>query len=243
MAQTVGLATPNAAPNIPRVSSRFIRPYSPVPTKVPPAGDAWLHEPKLDGYRLQIVKDGSDVRLYSRRGSDLTKLLATVAAALQGLACRSAIIDAELVLPDAKGRPDFRDLHRGWRSAGAQLAVFAFDLLHRDGKDLRALPLIERRRRLTRLLARSDVPCLYLVDTFEDGPALLGQCEAMGFEGVVSKRRDAAYVSGVSKNWRKTKTETWRRANTERWRMFEGGSRYEVSRATQKVAKPMPKAR
>jgi hypothetical protein len=39
----------------------------------------------------------------------------------------------------------------------------------------------------------------------------------------VSKRRDAAYVSGMSKNWRKTKTEAWRKANTERWRMFEGG--------------------
>jgi bifunctional non-homologous end joining protein LigD len=187
---------------------------------VPPAGDAWLHEPKLDGYRLQIVNDGRSVSLYSRRGNDWTKRLEAIAAALQGLSCRSAIIDGELVLPDAAGRPDFYGLHRGWRSAGAQLAVFAFDLLHRDGKDLRALPLMERRRRLTRLLARSDVPCLYLVDTFEDGGALLRQCEAIGLEGVVSKRRDAPYVSGVSKNWRKAKTGAWRKANTERWRSF-----------------------
>jgi ATP-dependent DNA ligase len=70
------------------------------------------------------------------------------------------------------------------------------------------------------LLARSNVPCLYLVDTFEDGGALLRQCEAMGLEGIVSKRRDGAYVSGMSKNWRKTKTEAWRKANTERWRSF-----------------------
>ena len=160
------------------------------------------------------------MRLYSRRGNDWTQRLATIAEALQGIACRSAIIDAELVLPDAEGRPDFRGLHRGWRSAGAQLAVFAFDLLHRDGKDLRALPLMERRRRLTRLLARSDVPCLYLVETFEDGDALLRQCEALGLEGIVSKRWDAEYVSGMSKNWRKTKTEAWRKANTERWRSF-----------------------
>src|SRR5262245_17139875 len=93
-----------------------------------------------------------------------------------------------LYCPDSAGRPDFYGLHRGWRSVGGQLAVFAFDLLHRDGKDLCALPLKERRRRLTRLLARSDVPCLYLVETFENGAALLRQCEAMGFEGVVSKR-------------------------------------------------------
>jgi bifunctional non-homologous end joining protein LigD len=207
--------------HIPRVPPRFIPPCSPVPTKVPPAGDAWLHEPKLDGYRLQVVKEGLNVRLYSRRGNDWTKRLETIAAALQGLACRSAIIDAELVLPDSAGRPDFYGLHRGWRSAGAQLTVFAFDLLYRDGKDLRALPLMERRRRLARLLARSDVPCLYLVETFKDGGALLRQCERLGFEGIVSKRRDAAYVSGMSKNWRKTKTEAWRNANTERWRSFE----------------------
>jgi bifunctional non-homologous end joining protein LigD len=204
---------------------RFIPPCSPVPVKAPPTGLAWLHEPKFDGYRLQIIKEGRIVRLYSRRGNDWTRMLATVAEALHGIACRSAIIDAELVLPDAEGRPDFAGLHRGWRSAGAQLAVFAFDLLHRDGKDLRALPLMERRQRLTRLLARSDVLCLYLVETFEDGAALLRQCEALGLEGVVSKRCDAAYTSGVSKSWRKTKTGAWREANTERWRMFEGSSR------------------
>jgi ATP-dependent DNA ligase len=173
---------------------RFIPPCSPAPVKAPPTGDTWLHEPKLDGYRLQILKEGRNVRLYSRRGSDWSKLLATVVAALQGLASRTAIIDAELVLPDAKGRPDFRGLHRGWRSAGAQLPVLAFDLLHPDGRDLRALPLMERRRRLTRLPARADVPCLYLVDTFEDGGALLRHCEAIGLEDVVSKRRDASYV-------------------------------------------------
>jgi bifunctional non-homologous end joining protein LigD len=95
----------------------FISPCSPVPTKVPPAGDAWLHEPKLDGYRLQIVKDSRHARLYSRRGPDWTERLETIAAALQGLACRSAIIDAEIVLRDSSGRPDFRGLHRSWRSA------------------------------------------------------------------------------------------------------------------------------
>jgi bifunctional non-homologous end joining protein LigD len=92
---------------------------------------------KLDGYRLQIIKEGRNVRLYSRRGNDWTRRLVTVADALKGIACRSAIIDGELVLPDAEGRPDFAGLHRGWRSAGARLAVFAFDLLHRDGKELR----------------------------------------------------------------------------------------------------------
>jgi ATP-dependent DNA ligase len=45
----------------------FIKPCSPTAAKVPPKGDAWLHEPKPDGYRLQVVKDGRQVRLYSHR--------------------------------------------------------------------------------------------------------------------------------------------------------------------------------
>jgi ATP-dependent DNA ligase len=66
----------------------------------------------------------------------------------------------------------------------------------------------------------AGVLCLYLVETFEDGGALLRQCEAIRLEGIVSKRRDAAYVSSMSKNWRKTKTAAWRKANTKRWRSF-----------------------
>ena len=85
------------------------------------------------------------MRLYSRRGNDWTHLLDDSRRSPAGeIACRSAIIDAELVLPDAEGRPDFAGLHRGWRSAGEQLTVFAFDLMHRDGKDLRELPLMEK---------------------------------------------------------------------------------------------------
>jgi len=49
---------------------RFIQPCSPVTTKNMSAGDGWIHEPKLEGYRLQVVKDGPTVRLYSRRGHD-----------------------------------------------------------------------------------------------------------------------------------------------------------------------------
>ena len=49
---------------------RFIRPCSPVSAAKPPAGDMWLHEPKLDGYRLQVVKSGRAVQLYSRNGHD-----------------------------------------------------------------------------------------------------------------------------------------------------------------------------
>jgi bifunctional non-homologous end joining protein LigD len=56
-------------------------------TKTVPAGNAWLHEPKLDGYRLQIVKQGREVRLYSRNGNDWTTRLPILVEALKGIPC------------------------------------------------------------------------------------------------------------------------------------------------------------
>jgi bifunctional non-homologous end joining protein LigD len=165
---------------------RFIQPCRPIAAKTIPAGDAWQHEPKLDGYRLQVAKDGRAVRLYSRRGADWTKRLPALADALKAIPCRSAILDAELVLPSASGAPDFYGLLAGVGKRQHELAVFAFDLLSRDGRDLRTLPLIERRRRLQRLLGRSDIPCLYLMPSFEDGAQLLTTAEQFHLEGVVS---------------------------------------------------------
>ena len=119
------------------VSLRFIRPCSPIRATKPPAGDAWLHEPKLDGYRLQIVKSGRLVRLYSRNGHEWTKRFATLAEELAAIPGRSAVIDAELCFLTGAGAPDFAGLQLALRSRHHhKLTVFAFDLLHRDGVDL-----------------------------------------------------------------------------------------------------------
>jgi bifunctional non-homologous end joining protein LigD len=150
------------------VPPKFVRPCIPTTAKAIPRGDAWLHEPKLDGYRFQIVKDGRQVRLYSRNGADWTRRLPMLAEALQGLPCRSAVIDGELCLPGQGGAPDFRGLQAALRSRDDELAVFVFDLLHLNGNDLRPLPLHERRRRLIGLLGRADISCLHLVRAFED---------------------------------------------------------------------------
>ena len=201
------------------MSLRFIPPCSPIRAPKPPAGDVWLHELKLDGYRLQIVKDRREVRVFTRRGAEWTERLAAFADPFVALACRSAILDGELVLPDKTGAPDFRGLHRAVASSRHhELVFFAFDLLHRDGQDLRPLPLIERRRRLARLISRSEIPCLHLVEAFDDGAKLLEAAERMQLEGIVSKRRAAPYRSGESNDWRKVKTVAWREANRERWR-------------------------
>ena len=93
------------------------------------------------------------------------------------------MIDGELVFPTSEGHPDFRRLHAAMSDHRRQhmLAVFAFDLLHHDGEDLRAIPLIERRLKLTELVLRSDVHCLHPVQTFEAGAKLLVAASGMGW--------------------------------------------------------------
>src|SRR5262249_41214933 len=68
---------------------------------------------------------------------------------------------------------------------------------------------------------RAKVPCLHLVDAFDDGQKLLEAAEQHRLKGVVSKRRAAPYQSGPSGDWLKVKTQVWREANRERWRLFE----------------------
>ena len=84
---------------------------------------------------------------------------------------------------------------------------YAFDLLHLDGFDLRAAPLVERKRVLAGLLQEAgDIGPLFLSDHFEDDAATLfdKSCE-MGLEGIVSKLRNAPYKSGRTENWIKVK--------------------------------------
>jgi len=203
------------------VSFRFIQPCCPVTAKSVPAGDDWLHELKLDGYRLQIAKHGSTVRLYSCRGHDWSKRLVALSEALRGIPAHSAVLDAELCFPGPDGAPDFfRLLKAAFTNQGGELAVYAFDLLDLNGQDLKPLPLIERRQRLERLLNRTKVTCLHLIEGFDNGQKLFEAAERHRLEGVVSKRRDATYRSGECGDWVKVKTSAWRETNRERWRLF-----------------------
>ena len=113
-------------------SPRFVPPCKHVP-----AGESWVHEPKLDGYRLQVVKCGGKIRLYSRRGNVWTSRLPVLAEALTAVPASAVILDAELCLLRADGSPDFYRLQAAIGRRQHELAAYAFDLLHLDGEDLR----------------------------------------------------------------------------------------------------------
>jgi bifunctional non-homologous end joining protein LigD len=132
---------------------------------------------------------------------------------------RSLVIDGELVACDGDGRPDFYRLHFHRHDRG--LCVWAFGLLHHNGRDLRELPLLERKARLEKLILGANANWLLYSQGFDDGLRLLAQADRLGLEGVVSKRRDAPYRSGKQCGWVKVKCATCREANKERWRLFE----------------------
>jgi len=140
------------------------------------------------------------------------------------LPTRAAVLDGELCLFDDAGAANFRQLMAQMRTRApdeTQLMFFVFDLLHQDGVDLRQLPLSERKRDLHRLCRKSKMPIMREMQSFPDGAALLEHRNLMGFEGVVSKRPAARYISGPSRSWVKVKCEGWKRSNQHRAKLFE----------------------
>src|SRR5688572_11382152 len=139
-----------AAPT--RKSPAFITPMAAQVVKRLPEGDEWTYELKFDGYRALIIKDEQRVELRSRKNKDLTGMYPGIAAAGLRLNADQAVVDGEIVALDAQGTPSFQALqHRGSHPAH-QIVFYAFDLLHLDGKDLTAEPLLKRRARLVRVL-------------------------------------------------------------------------------------------
>ncbi len=168
----------------------------------------FVHELKLDGYRVQAHLQRGHVKLYTRSGLDWTTRFPTLVADIARLPAEALVIDGEIISADADGRPSFAalqdDLRRGRRD---HMLYYAFDLLHVDGFDMRAAPLIERKQVLEALLseARTTAARVLYSEHFDDGAKLYARVSAMGLEGVVSKRADAPYRSGRSEHWLKVK--------------------------------------
>jgi DNA ligase D-like protein (predicted ligase) len=183
----------------------FIRPQLSQPVKKPPSGPQWLHEIKLDGYRMAARIENGRVQLLTRTGLDWTDKYPSAIAALANLNVNTAYIDGELCGVDDTGLPTFA--HTQAATDGerdVQLVYYAFDLLHLDGWDISGLQLIERKALLEPLLAGK--PGLqFNGHEVGDGELILKHAGKLGFEGVVSKTIDAPYAPGNRGLWRKAK--------------------------------------
>ncbi len=185
------------------------------------AGDApfsrqgWLFEVKHDGYRVVARREGGEVTLRYRSGDVSTSLFPEVAKAV-GMLPVDAILDGELVVLGRDGRPSFQALQARGHLAGRADAVraslenpatlYAFDLLSIGDRDLRALPLRERKR-LLRMVVPDDGPVQFAGHLETQGEILFREAAARDLEGIVAKRGDSPYRSGRSESWIKIRRD------------------------------------
>lgn len=207
-------AVPFAPPKLPgskEALPAFIPPQLASEAATPPVGAPWIHELKLDGYRIQAHIDGAGkVRLFTRSGLDWTHRMPSLARELGRLTVEGAILDGEVVVLTKDGLSSFADLQAAFdEGAPNPLTYFVFDLLHLNGRNLRQQPLLERKQLLEQML--DSMPEHEIVRfgqhiATEGKPVFQEACK-MGAEGIVSKRGDGVYASGRSKAWLKVKCE------------------------------------
>jgi bifunctional non-homologous end joining protein LigD len=184
----------------------FIPPQLAIESDAPPDGAAWLHEIKLDGYRIQARKSGSRVQLLTRKGLDWTHRMRAVADAVGALPADKLTLDGEVVVLDDRGISSFAALQASFNEGERHpLTYFVFDLLHHDGRNTRDLKLRARKELLASILPKRDDGTLRFSDHIEgSGPAIFREACKLETEGIISKC-DAPYRSGRSSDWLKSK--------------------------------------
>lgn len=182
-----------------------LAPEQPTLRARPVDDEGWLHEIKLDGYRMLARRTPKTVRMVSRSGQDWTsKLRGLASALLHAIPVDDAIVDGEVVWIGADGRTDFGALQRTIGRDDPHLFYVAFDLLQLHGLDLRELPLRTRKELLERLIPPQG-RVRYHGHVEGCGSEVVARACELEVEGVVSKRADAPYRSGRSRNWYKVK--------------------------------------
>jgi bifunctional non-homologous end joining protein LigD len=173
-----------------------------------PQGDDWLHEIKLDGYRILCRISNGRISLITRNRQDWTQRLSFLAQAAPELAVDSALLDGEVVALNENGTTNFQLLQNSLSAhTSDNLAYYVFDLLHLDGNDLMQLPLLTRKEALAEILkAKSSSSVIrYSEHWLGQGDRLYEEACRSGLEGVISKRADQPYRSGRGRDWVKTK--------------------------------------
>ena len=195
-----------------------------------PKGDKWEYEPKWDGFRTLVFRDGDEVALISRGARPMTRYFPEVLPAFRTLDQSKVVLDGELIVVGDRGL-DFGALQQRIHPADSRVRMLsaatpawfvAFDLLAEGDSDLRSQPLGERRKRLERLLKGVKAPIFLTPYTRDDKTAekWFEQFEGAGLDGVMAKAWDGAYVPG-KRLWVKIKHQRtcdcvvigWRKSN------------------------------
>ena len=180
------------------------------------SSDDWVFELKYDGFRMASFGGAGQAELRYRSGKDPTLRYPELTSALRALPIPGLVLDGEIVILDAEGKPDFHKLaaraqiHRTSEIQRAAMAnpvtYMVFDLLGAAGFDLRSLPLLVRKSLLARILPPIG-PLKFAEHIPTQGEALLAQVVARGLEGVVGKRAASPYRPTRSRDWLKIKLD------------------------------------
>jgi bifunctional non-homologous end joining protein LigD len=185
------------------------RPQLAATADAPVRGEGWVHEIKYDGYRTLVFVEDGKARLITRNGHDWTARYGALAKAFEKLPCKTAILDGEVVVQDARGITSIDLLERALADRQTHaFTYFAFDLPYLDGHDLSAAALLDRRQALQGLidpLIDERSPVQFSEHVEGDGESLFAQASRMGLEGIVSKRARSRYVQARSNDWVKVK--------------------------------------
>ena len=213
---TAVIARTDGLPGLERVRLEVGRPVQPmlastagsVTEALEALGEASV-EWKLDGIRVQAHRRGDDVTLYTRNLNDITARLPEVVAAVRALPARSVVLDGEVLVVGADGRPVMFQDTAGRVGAEGERAEsvrpYFFDILHLDGIDLVDQPLSRRTAELQRIAGEWCVPGI-VTSAPESGEQVLVQALSSGHEGVVVKGVGSPYEAGRrGKAWRKVK--------------------------------------
>jgi bifunctional non-homologous end joining protein LigD len=195
----------------PKGMPAFIPPMNATLVAAPFENPDWLFEVKWDGFRVETIVDGDEVRTLTRGGLDAARYFGSFLEPPTWISASEAIVDGEVISVDAAGEPDFARLQAGIKgrvaatAGSAPFLYMVFDLLFLDGRLLLDEPLEERRRLLAQAL-RPDPRVRFSEHTERDGVAAFAAAKKRGLEGIMAKDRRSPYQPGLrTLTWQKIK--------------------------------------
>jgi len=164
----------------------------------------WIYEIKWDGYRAIAETSPKVIQLYSRNGNDFTTNYPVIITALKCIK-HHVVLDGEIVVLNEKGFPDFQKIQHYTDNTDYPICYYVFDLLSIDGKDLKHLPLTDRKELLKALLPKNEV-IKYSDHIRENGISFFKAAVQNDLEGIMAKKADSEYYAGKRSNeWLKIK--------------------------------------
>jgi bifunctional non-homologous end joining protein LigD len=174
---------------------KFVEPMKARTAPPPPYNGNWLYEVKFDGFRVLAIKNGKDVELWSRNQKPLNERFPDVVKAVAKLSVKTCMLDGEVCALNDKGQSSFQMLQNS-AEANYEVVYYVFDLLFEGPKDLRSLPLMERKTRLETVLLKAVDPIRPSAFFDQKPKEVLEKMETVGAEGAIAKLKNSAYETG-----------------------------------------------